>query len=204
MWVALTAAITFPLGVLTGWVAFGQFTADWVEAIGTWAGAIATIATIVWAVRTFRHETEARGEDLDRLSTEKARRELNMAEAVTVECAGGQFTGPDEARVVRTIKATVRNAASESATITEFLVSEVNLPYVESSFILPKVLDPNGGEVTAEIEVDPHIRTTRQEFKARPFTLVTPTIRYRVDGVEWERTGSDSPRRLDMTSTEPA
>jgi amino acid transporter len=41
---------------------FHNFTPEWVEATGTWFGAIATVLALLWAVQTFRSDQAAREE----------------------------------------------------------------------------------------------------------------------------------------------
>jgi hypothetical protein len=48
-----------------GWIATGKFSSDWVGATGTWVGALATIATIIWAVRSFQIEKQDRVDERD-------------------------------------------------------------------------------------------------------------------------------------------
>ncbi|MGX6607542.1 hypothetical protein ACWKSP_36270 [Micromonosporaceae bacterium Da 78-11] len=55
---------------------------DWVEAVGTWAGALGTFLALRYAVRSLRTETEARREDIQRLAVEQ--RKGHDAQARTV------------------------------------------------------------------------------------------------------------------------
>lgn len=189
------AVWTAAVGIWADVVAMVATTPSWVGALGTWAGAIATVAAIVWAVHTFQQETRARDAELRRALTEKSTRERNLAEAVTLECVGGQFLGPAEAMEIFTIRIAARNGASEPATILGVSAPEVTFPSLSVDLGLPRVLAANGGEAKAEVAIEPPIKTTRTEYKRRPFGLITLTVRYAVEGVEWERTGSGAPQR---------
>ena len=58
--------IAFVAGISTGVAVSRGLTADWVAAVGTWVGALATIATIIWAVHAFRRDRQSQLEDRDR------------------------------------------------------------------------------------------------------------------------------------------
>lgn len=187
--------VVFVAGMLAGWGVTRKFTPDWVEAVGTWVGAGATIATIIWAVFTFRSESQDRDSERVQKESEKQAREAHLAEGVTAECRHGQFYGVQENRTLTGVKVVIHNASPETVSLHELVLSGVqttdDLPR-EVSF--PKVLEP-GGATELQIAITPMKPVAHSEFKGRPLTFVKATVVYRIGSAEWERTGVEPPRR---------
>lgn len=55
---------------------------DWVEAYGTWFGAIGTVAAVLWAVQTFMADQVHRQEQMDAAATKDV--EIRAAEAAAM------------------------------------------------------------------------------------------------------------------------
>lgn len=69
----LTLGASLALLVIENW------TPEWIEATGTWFGAVATVLTLLWAVRSFRSDQD------EREKSRKAEREIDIAEQLEVE-----------------------------------------------------------------------------------------------------------------------
>jgi len=193
--------IAFGGGIAAGWLATRKFTADWVEAIGTWVGALATIATIIWAVHAFQQESRQRLEDLGREASEKLARESNLAEAVKVRCSGGYADDPEtggtsgpDTWMLKSVWIRLLNGTAEPVTIEHF-----DLPGIRFRAAvmrrLPSTLTA-GEEFRETIDIEP-VRVTDDEVSDKnPLKEFVPALRYRVGGVTWERTGDDPPLRV--------
>ncbi|MDT5291592.1 MAG: hypothetical protein QOF88_6481, partial [Mycobacterium sp.] len=75
------------------WTATGKFSSDWVGATGTWVGALATIATISWAVRTFQIEKQDRVDERDNNEADELRAEHAKPRSTCVTNAEGSAIG---------------------------------------------------------------------------------------------------------------
>jgi hypothetical protein len=195
--------IAFAGGISIGVMAARRFTADWVGATGTWVGAIATIATIIWAVQTFQHQTRQRLEDLGRESADKLKREFDLAVNVTVRCSGGAAEGlldqpPDPPTwSLNTIWILLVNGTREPATILNFQLPGIGLR-ANVMRVLPATLTA-GQNFRVDINIDPFRVPVDQVSDQNPLSMATPTLRYRIAGATWERTGDDPPIRIDPT-----
>ncbi|MDD7963580.1 MULTISPECIES: hypothetical protein [Microbacterium] len=65
------AVAGFALGATVALLVIKGFSSEWVEATGTWFGAIATVLTLLWAVQTFRADQAHR--ERDRVAREEER-----------------------------------------------------------------------------------------------------------------------------------
>lgn len=193
----LGGLLLFAAGLVAGWVASGEFSSDWVEAIGTWVGAVGTIAAILWAVHTFQQETRHRKEDIDRESEDQRKREFTLAEAVSVRCSGASadsIPGQVGVRTLTSVWIRLINGTGEAVTIEHF-----ELPGIEFRGNIMRFLPPTltPGQTFRElIDVEPSIVTDAETSDRAPLTNAIPVLRYSIDGVSWERTGAGPPLRL--------
>jgi hypothetical protein len=193
--------IAFAGGVSVGVMAAGRFTADWVEATGTWAAAIATVGAIYWAVVSFRRETQHRLEALDREvqereDVESARLilEQRLADDFRVRCYGGTGYGPDGDKTMQTVYVEFTNGMRDSVTIVDF--SLPGITFADAVLVeLPASIPPGEPSETKVRIAD--LKAPDNQFSHRLLTLSTPVVRYRVSGTTWERNGDDPPLRVD-------
>jgi hypothetical protein len=190
--------IAFALGAVVGWAATGQFTADWVGATGTWVGAIATIATIIWAVRSFQLETRDREVNRERDQADELRAEQVRASDFSVGIRGGGGYGQDGDKTMGNINVEILNGTAGAVTVEELELPGVALKNVATTLSLPLIVPPHSKPDTPyrQIEIEP-MKVPDEQFSGRPFMMATPVIRYRIAGVRWERTGDDPPIRTD-------
>jgi TRAP-type C4-dicarboxylate transport system permease small subunit len=67
------------LGASLALLGIKNWTPDWIEATGTWLGAVATVLTLLWAVRSFRSD------QAEREISRRAEREKEVAEQIERE-----------------------------------------------------------------------------------------------------------------------
>jgi hypothetical protein len=178
---------------MAGWAATRQFSAEWISAVGTWVGALATVGTIIWAVLLFRHESRVREEARDTAVTDKRAAEDRLAESVAVRCFGGGGYGPDGDKTMTNVNVEVLNGTTQATTLHGFSLPEVSLRDPIADIGLPLAMPPHE-RIRVPVTIDP-IPAPDNQFSGRPLTLATPIIRYQVGGVMWERRGDDPPTR---------
>jgi hypothetical protein len=193
--------IAFAAGISVGVLASRQFSAAWVEAVGTWAAALATIATIIWAVRSFQEQARQRQEDIDREDAQRLKWEFDLARNVGVRCSGGSANGivggPGEPNThsLNNVWIRLTNGTSEPVTIERFDLPGITFRGNVMRF-LPSTL-PGGETFRDTIDVEP-IAVSQDEVSDRgPLKHSVPVLRYRIAGVTWERTGNRPPMRCD-------
>lgn len=188
--------IAFAAGISLGVMVARGFSADWVEAVGTWVGALATIATIVWAVHSFQQETRHRLEDRGRETEDKLNQERALAEAVSVRCSGGAADnyGPSTSTLV-TVWVKLINGAELPATIVSFELPDVPLNQ-DPMRVLPQILSP-GETFRDSIEVSRGMVQVKNSETGdqNPLTDYIPILVYRIGGVTWQRVGDRPPTR---------
>lgn len=200
-------AIFFVGGLSTAILITGHFTPDWFAATGTWVGAFATAAAVIWAVEAFRRESRHREEE--RVAAEREREhqsalaklareasEAVNAAGVKIRCFGesGSMGGPKEPARMTTIIVEIANGSSEVVDI-----EGIDLPGVVMAgggvrqFVLPMRA---GDVVRKSVQTGP-FAAENHEFMGAPLTFSTPVVTYRMDGVLWRRRGDTAaPERL--------
>ena len=184
--VVLAGVAIFVLGSSVGWFVRGNWTAEWVAATGTWIGALGTIGAILWAAHTFRHQQDAELLARDQAEVDRRHQERLKAAQVYVTCRGGAGSGGN----MTSMHLGLSNGTAQNVELLQFEVQGVRFQEVLD---LPLIVAFDGW--TRLMPVDP-FHVDQSELSGRPFTSRHVTARYRVDGVEWERSPDEDPRRV--------
>lgn len=191
---ALGGLLLFAAGTVVGWAVTGKFDADWVSAVGTWAGAVGTIAAILWAVHTFQTETRVRNDEQVREVEDERHAQQIEAEKVTVRVRGGGGFGADGQKTMTNVNVEFVNGTNKSITIKSFSLPGVPLAHDFEGSQFVSTMTPHAQPIYL-VDIKP-LPAPDDQFSGRtPFTMSTPVIRYQVDDLTWERTGDDPPIR---------
>ena len=86
----------------------------------------------------------------------------------------------------------VINGSPDAVTLRDFSLPAVTV----TNLTLPVLIHPHSSTDRMKVGIaDMH--APDDQFGGHPLTLATPTIRYEIGGVKWERHGDDPALRLD-------
>lgn len=171
------------VGFALGWLVTAELSPETAGVAGTWVGAIATIATILWAIHVFRAETEARVRD--RLENEQA-----LARGVRYRLLGGGGYGQPGEKVMQSVKVEISNDTAEPVSWQGTSVDGVRPRRAWDSFAAI-----TGGESrTITMETDP-FPAPDEEFSGQELRSKSSTMFYRIGGIDWRRTGDNEPEK---------
>lgn len=173
---------------------------DWVEATGTWVGGLATVLTLLWAVRVFRddqahREGEQQRRHMEALSAEKRLEEQEAAEAAEVkfQLLGGRASGTNPLMNLETIHVPVTNTSDRAATVLDVRLDEPlrfrgnpSLPLDVSAHDTARISHP----------VQP-ISVPKGQKMGKPLTTHGALIIYMIKGKTWARRVDEAPYRHD-------
>jgi hypothetical protein len=164
--------IAFTAGAVVEWIATGQFSSDWVGATGTWVGALATIATISWAVRSFQIEKQDRVDERDNNEADELRAEHAKAMEFIVRVRGGGGYGPDGDKTMGNINVEILNGTRGSVTFEDLKLPDVTLKNATAALSLPLVVPPQQEPNVPyrQVDIEP-LKVPDDQFSGRPFTL---------------------------------
>lgn len=182
------------LGASGALLVLKELAPDWVAATGTWFGAVATVLTLLWAVRAFRSDQA----DRERTRKDEHEREVKAgaqraheatveASNVSVSLEGGRAYGTHPNQMMASLYIVIQNH-SEHITVIKTVALDPGLTPkspLEQGFSIP------AGETYREpIEIiDTPAR--QGDMSGRPMTRFTAQITYRLNGSSWRR-DSDS------------
>lgn len=164
--------IAFTAGAVVEWIATGKFSSDWVGATGTWVGALATIATISWAVRSFQIEKQDRVDERDNNEADELRAEHAKAMEFIVRVRGGGGYGPDGDKTMGNINVEILNGTRGSVTFEDLKLPDVTLKNATAALSLPLVVPPQQEPNVPyrQVDIEP-LKVPDDQFSGRPFTL---------------------------------
>ncbi|MGO4594851.1 hypothetical protein AB4Z18_13635 [Leifsonia sp. 2TAF2] len=169
-------------------------TPDWVEATGTWFGAVATVLALLWAVQTFRADQAHREAERQRVDADRAaaldseeRRIRADANRVHLVLLGGAGQGSAGELELTSVRIAVHN--------------DTDLPVIVEQITLDPTLVLRRHPATPIrikpledwedlIEVVP-VPITGGELSGRPLQSYGGTIRFEVHGRMWTRASVD-------------
>lgn len=206
----LTAGLI--LGAVFALLVVKSLDVAWVEATGTWFGAVATVLALFWAVQVFRLDQAHRDSALQeaRAADALAREESKLAETRAARAAE-QAHVDRAARVSMTIRAgggfggdgnwhmnnvylRFFNETDSAVTIEDV---EFDSPLEGIGNPVSSLRVPASAELEKVVAVDPAIRVDDGVLN-NPWTHSNAVVTYRVNGSRWRRTtGVDSvPERI--------
>lgn len=180
----LTLGASLALLVLKNW------TPDWVGATGTWFGAVATVLTLLWAVRSFRSDQAEReathiAEREKEAATlvERERGEITEANNVSIALRGGAGQGSDPHMVMTSIQVRIQNHSKYDAVIKLFSFDEPLKP----RRALPIGVHILAGTTFSETFEIIGVPAKQEELSEGAVSRYSATMAYRLDGRDWRR-----------------
>lgn len=190
----LTIGACLALLVIKGW------TPEWIEATGTWFGAVATVLTLLWAVKSFRsdqaeREVARKAERESDLAEQSARErdQINEASHVLISLRGGAGHGEEPNMMLTSVSIEIRNNSKhlvvvDGVTLDKALKPRTPLP---ASFLIPA-----GEAITPHVEIE-DVPCKRGDLSGQPLTRFEVQMSYRQDGRDWRRRLEGPPERND-------
>lgn len=188
----LTLGASLALLVVKNW------TPDWIEATGTWFGAVATVLTLLWAVSSFRSDQaereKSRKAEHEREMAEKTERESNQAKEasnVSIALKGGAGYGTTPNQVMTSVHIVIQNHAKYDAVVRGVTLDEALTPLEP----LPAGIRVPSGETYSQLVRIEDVPGRENELSGRPMTRFSAYMSYRLDGRDWRRKSGGNPER---------
>lgn len=195
MWgiAGLTSGACLALLIVNNW------TPDWIEATGTWFGAVATVLTLLWAVRSFRSDqaerertrlAENEKDKAGQLAREQA--EINQAKNVSISLEGGAAHGSGPGQMMTSIHIRIKNRSKYGASVHAITLDkqlQPKRPLPADLYIQP------GSDFHQLIEIE-DVPARTEDLSGKLMTRFTAAMTYHIDGHDWCRSSTGSPERL--------
>lgn len=188
----LTLGASLALLVIKDW------TPDWIEATGTWFGAVATVLTLLWAVRSFRSDQD------EREKSRKAEREKDIAEQlevereqmkeasnVRIELKGGRGFGTSPNLMMTGVHVVIQNHSKYLTVVKSVTLDRALTPLKP----LPAGLRIPAGETSSHHVDIEGVPGQAEELSGKPMSRFDVGMSYRLDGHDWHRSSRGNPER---------
>lgn len=171
---------------------------DWIEATGTWFGAVATVLTLLWAVRSFRSdqaEREAiriseRENDLA-LRLVRDRDQANEAHRVNIELKGRAASGTSPNQVLTSVAVEITNKSRHLVVVDGLILDEA---LKTKTPLPPSFRIPAGESEIHPVEIA-EIPYKEGDLNGGPLSRFSVQMSYRQDGYDWIRCQGGFPER---------
>ncbi len=195
MWLIAGLVLGATIGLL--WVR--ELDPEWVQATGTWVGGVATVLTLLWAVRVFRKDQEHRESERQRRHEESLEAEhrqeqkrLEEASRVSVALRGGAAQGTRDNMKMTSLHLDLHNDSPHTAAVEEVEFDE-SLKR-KQRIQLPIRVPPHSTE-NRKVEVE-EVSVPKEERGGRPLKSYGARIVYTINGETWSRRSGGDPERL--------
>ncbi|MFE4195615.1 hypothetical protein ACFRJ9_07115 [Paenarthrobacter sp. NPDC056912] len=197
------------LGACLALLIVNSWTPDWIEATGTWFGAVATVLTLLWAVRSFRsdqaerekgRQAEREKDNAEQIAREEA--EMKQARKVSISLSGGTANGSPPNQMMTSFRLRIKNHSKYGVT-----VHAVNLDdRLKPKRPLPSEHYLQPGEELSELIQVQDIPVQEGDLSGHYTTRFTTEVIYGINGNDWRRNSIGDPKRLlaPTTSLPPA
>lgn len=173
---------------------------DWVQATGTWVGGVATVLTLLWAVRVFRTdqahreaERQRRHEESLKSAHELERQKIDEASRVWIEARGGAGHGVGENMKMTSLNLYFHNTTDRAVSVE---VLEFDEPLQSSARIKTPVHLPPNDTVRLRPKVEA-VPILREELSDKPLKSYSVRIIYTINGEKWMRKAGEEPQRCE-------
>lgn len=190
------SGLTF--GVCLALLVIKDWSPDWIEATGTWFGAVATVLTLLWAVRSFRSDQDEReairvAERENDLALQLAhdRDQANEASRVHIALKGQASSGTSPDQVLTSVAVEMTNKSKHLVVVDGLTLDAGLKPHLPlpTSFRIPA-----GESKTHYFEIE-EIPYEEGDLTGRPLSRFSAQMSYRQDGYDWIRCQGGSPER---------
>ncbi|WP_022873858.1 hypothetical protein [Nesterenkonia alba] len=194
MW--LIAGIVIGATVALLWVE--GFDPEWLQATGTWFGGVATVLTLLWAVRVFRTdqahreaERQRRHEESLKSAQELEQQKIDEASRVSFEPRGGAGHGTGKNTKMTSLNLYFHNTTDRAVSVERL---EFDEPLQSSAWVkTPIHLPPNDTvKLRPKVEAVPILQ---EELSDKPLKSYGARIVYTINGETWTRRAGEMPRR---------
>jgi hypothetical protein len=171
------------------------FSSDWVEATGTWFGAIATVLALLWAVQAFRSDQTSRAEAQLSEQAERDAMTLDLertqaAEAAQVLIGVQPFALTGSGRQLSSVSFNFANNTKHRVTIVDF----GPLPPLAIRANYGRRISIDAGDDRSEI-VTVMAEDEVAEQLGRDGVGLQGWMKYNIEGIMWVRESGEAPRR---------
>ena len=183
------------LGASLALLVLKKLTPDWVCATGTWFGAVATVLTLLWAVRSFRsdqaereHTRVAEREKEVATLMERERGEFTEASNVSIALRGGAGYGTAPNMMMTSIHVDIQNHSKHAAVVKNFTF---NKPLTPKKPLPTGVHIPAGTTWSDFFDIE-EVPARQEELSGRAISRCSANMSYRLDGRDWRRSSDDN------------
>lgn len=173
-----------------------NWTPEWIGATGTWFGAVATVLTLLWAVRSFRSDQAER--ESSRLAErdkeaaalmERERGDLKEASHVSIELKGGAGEGSPPNLVMTSLHVKIRNHSKYDAVVKAVTLDEA----LTARQPLPEDVHIPAGDTFSEFIQIVGVPGRQDDLSGQPMSRFTASLSYRLNGRDWRRNSKGEP-----------
>ena len=185
------------LGASIALLVLHRAASEWVEAAGTWVGAVGTVFALLWAVRTFRadqadreHSRKLASAERDRQAQDREQSIQDEAALVTIRVRGAVASGSDSDLTMEWVKVTIAND-----TTIPVRVHQVSLggPLVRRSAIPSDIRLEHAEVKPFQVAVEP-IPTSPEEMNRDSVQRFEANMTYALGGRVWTTTSAEGAR----------
>lgn len=187
------------LGACLALLIVKNWTPDWIEATGTWFGAVATVLTLLWAVRSFRsdqaerertHQVEHEKDRIGQLEREQA--EMKRAKSVSISLGGGAAYGSGPEQMMTSIHIWIKNYSAHGVSVHTIKLAEQLKPKrsLPTDFHIQA-----GSEFRQLVEIE-DVPAHAGDLSGKPMTRFAARMTYHLEGNSWRRSSTSDPERL--------
>jgi hypothetical protein len=187
------------LGACIALLIVKNWTPDWIEATGTWFGAVATVLTLLWAVRSFRSDqaererTRQAEHEKDRAGQlEREQAEMKRAKSVSISLEGGAAYGSGPGQMMTSMHVWIKNHSKYGVSVYAITLDEQLKPKRS----LPTDFHIQAGSDFHQIIEIEDVPARAEELSGKPMTRFTARMTYHIDGHDWHRSSTSNPERL--------
>ncbi|KNH16303.1 hypothetical protein ACU18_14200 [Arthrobacter sp. ZBG10] len=187
------------LGACLALLVVNNWTPNWIEATGTWFGAVATVLTLLWAVRSFRSDQvereKARQADYEKTRDEQLAREqaeMNQAKSVSISLEGGAAYGSGPDQMMTSFHVRIKNRSKYGVSVRAMTLDERLKPMRP----LPADVHVASGDDFRQMVEIQDVPARSEELSGRAMNRFTVEMTYLIDGHDWRRSSTSSPERL--------
>lgn len=172
---------------------------DWIEATGTWFGAVATVLALLWAVQTFRADQA----DRDRAREEEATERIQLVEAqardvekqaglVTIRVRGGGGFGNAPEMRMNTVRLEITNDSRQPARVMSI---ELLPPLLRTGWKTDEITIPPTETYKSTLQVE-EFPADEQEFSGAPMPRLKASMTFILDGRIWMANSDGASKRM--------
>ena len=184
------------LGASLALLVIKNWTPDWIGATGTWFGAVATVLTLLWAVRSFRSDQaereSSRREEREKEVAKQMERERDQTKEagnVYIALKGAAANGTSPNLMLTSVRVEIQNHAKYDALVRSVTLDKALKPLKPLPAGIPIAA---GDKFSEHVDIE-EVPVLADDLSGRPMSRFAAQMSYRLDGRDWRRSPGGNP-----------